>query len=41
MTKAEDILKADKLFEKDKGFNPSRYPHIGCQIIFKGGDLDD
>ena len=37
-TETEGILKADKSFEKDKGFKPSKYPHIGCQIIFKGGN---
>jgi hypothetical protein len=31
----EDILKADKAFLKEKGFNISKHNYIGCEIVFK------
>lgn len=38
IVKANDILKADKLFEKAIEYNVSKHAHIGCEITFKGGD---
>ena len=40
IVRAKDILEADKLFEKALNYNVSKHNYIGCEIIFKGGDLD-
>jgi len=32
-TKANDILKADKLFQDVLGYNVSKHNYVGCQII--------
>lgn len=32
-TKADDILKADKLFQDVLGYNVSKHNYIGCRII--------
>jgi len=33
-TKADNILKADKLFKNALGYDVSKHNYIGCEIIF-------
>ena len=35
VTEADDILKADKLFQDVLGYNVVKHNYIGCEIIFE------